>query len=540
MQRRAITAVVGFAAWAQACGGEPIDDAGAEIVHEQVVTDVFELEAPRKVDILLVVDNSTSMADEQATLAANFRAFVDILDDPSVDVDYRVAITTSEVESPGCSDATPENGALQLSPCTQRLDEFVAGDLDLREVACSSACTLDAAALELLPTTTGFDDEPRPRPWLERSGGVQNLPASTSMADALACFGPQGIRGCALEQPLEAMHLALDRMLDAGDPAYGFLRDDAILLIVFLTDEIDCSHAPQWADVFAPGGSEALGSSSALCWNAAVRCSDESGEFVCRSVDKDFEGVPTDDPTRAIVQPLSRYIDRVQAIEDQKRELVFDAEVLVSLIGGVGNDGAMHFTPGSTSDPEFEGEVAIAPGCSTSEGEALPPMRLAEFADAFAADAAYSVCSDNYSPALEGIANKLLSQARPRCFSACATDADAATLLLEPTCRVEQRPLGGTGEPIVACLRDAEGRYVVDPSTQDYALPDGADACHALLVDAQGITPDPNDDLSAECDDFGRVLELKVARRPGVPGPAGHLLLSCLVSAQPSFDCPGL
>lgn len=547
MMRRTRASIVGLLGLVSSCESASQDDAGAERVHEQVVTDVFELEGPRKLDILFVIDNSASMAQEQATLAANFANFLDVLEDPGLGVDYRIALTTTDAGSPGCSDTTPEAGALQLRSCEARLDEFVAEGVDMRDVACNDPCTLDAAALAILPTTTDHDDEAQPRPWLERHQGRTNLPPGTAPADAFACFAPQGIRGCAFEEPLEAMHRALDRMADVDDPAYGFVRSDAVLLIVFVTDELDCSHAPAWADIFSPQGNKVFWSdpsaaapSSALCWNAAVACEDEQGTYACRTIDKDLEGMPTDDPSLAVLQPLSRYIDRVQGIEDQKRELDPDQEVILSLLGGVAHDGSSTFEPGTTSDVEFGDEIAIAPGCSSAEGEALPPMRLAEFVAAFTPNDQFSVCAPDYTPALQAIADKLKSQLQPRCFSACAADQDRATLVLDPGCRVELRPSGEQALPLAECLRDAEGRYVVDPDTQDYAMPEGVDACHVLLVDAAGLTDDPTDDLSPECDDQGRVLEIKLARRPDAAWDGGQLRLSCLVSATPSLDCPGL
>ncbi|HFE44206.1 MAG TPA: VWA domain-containing protein, partial [Nannocystis exedens] len=51
------------------------------------------IEGNREVDVLFVIDNSGSMAEEQALLAANFKAFVDELD--AVDANYRIGIITT-------------------------------------------------------------------------------------------------------------------------------------------------------------------------------------------------------------------------------------------------------------------------------------------------------------------------------------------------------------------------------------------------------------------------------------------------------------
>src|SRR5690606_29906436 len=48
----------------------------------------------KDVDILFVVDNSGSMGEEQATLAANFASFIDVLERPKVSANYRIGVTT--------------------------------------------------------------------------------------------------------------------------------------------------------------------------------------------------------------------------------------------------------------------------------------------------------------------------------------------------------------------------------------------------------------------------------------------------------------
>ena len=182
------------------------------LVHGQVLTvQLSSLDDTRAVDILFVIDDSSSMAQAQANLAANFHRFIEVLEDPFVDVDYRVALTTTDSGNPRCPGSSSERGALVARPCTQRLDDFVLGDLDMRALACTDVCTLSDAELEIVPTTTERDELAKPRPWLEHIAGTTNLPAGVELADAFACMAPQGIAGCDFEAPLESMVLALDR-----------------------------------------------------------------------------------------------------------------------------------------------------------------------------------------------------------------------------------------------------------------------------------------------------------------------------------------
>ena len=57
-------------------------------------TDVFQQNSRKVVDILMVVDNSCSMWEEQDKLATNFDAFIQYFD--RVDVDYQIAVITTD------------------------------------------------------------------------------------------------------------------------------------------------------------------------------------------------------------------------------------------------------------------------------------------------------------------------------------------------------------------------------------------------------------------------------------------------------------
>jgi hypothetical protein len=71
------------------------------------------------------------------------------------------------------------------------------------------------------------------RRWLER--GDSDVPGTFSCAAQVGTGGPS------LEMPLHALELALtDRVNDGTNQ--GFLREDALLAVVVLTDEDDCSR----------------------------------------------------------------------------------------------------------------------------------------------------------------------------------------------------------------------------------------------------------------------------------------------------------
>ncbi len=527
-----------------------------ELDKGQEQEDQLQLTVNKDVDILFIIDNSGSMGEEQANLGANFPSFISVLEAEDVEANYRIGVTTSDNGNPWCpaGTTTPEGGKLVLSSCTTRLGDFLFGnDVDVQDLACNDICDLGAGDLTILPTTTDVDDEPAPRPWLENIEGKKNIPEATAMADAFACFGPQGVNGCGFESQLESMYLALTRAQTNSEDSYGFLRASAILAIVFVTDEADCSYNKDWSAIFDADGNKTFWSdpsaafpTSAVCWNAGVDCvGDPAGYDVCNPANKDVNGNSGVGDDAAVLHPMSRYIGLVEGLEQEKKQLNAQQEVIVALIGGVSNSGDVFYSDVGDTDPGFQDSFGIGPGC-TAPGDvaAVPPVRLRDMSEAFTPDNMFSICESDYSPALEAIANKIRDQIKPACYTKCVKDTDAATALVEPECTVEENPPGNGTEDTVRieeCLRDASG-YVIDPGTNDYAMPaDGVNVCYVALTDDSMMTPATTDDMSPECvaDNFN--LEFKVIRRPGFPAEGGTAIsATCSLADFPDVTCPGI
>ncbi|MBM4369973.1 MAG: hypothetical protein FJ102_27435, partial [Deltaproteobacteria bacterium] len=58
--------------------------------------DVFQQNRKNTVDVLLVVDNSCSMVEEQGKLATNFESFIQYFD--TADVDWQIGVITTDME----------------------------------------------------------------------------------------------------------------------------------------------------------------------------------------------------------------------------------------------------------------------------------------------------------------------------------------------------------------------------------------------------------------------------------------------------------
>lgn len=151
------------------------------------VSDRFEQVPAPVADVLFVVDNSCSMEDEQAALGENLGAFLSFAD--AEGVDYQVAVTTTDVRTVGSGISAGERGRFVGSP-------------------------------RILNSQTPNRDQIFLRTVTEGVGGTS---------------------GSGVEAGLEAAYLALTDPLVNGTNA-GFLREDASLALVFVSDEEDQSE----------------------------------------------------------------------------------------------------------------------------------------------------------------------------------------------------------------------------------------------------------------------------------------------------------
>jgi hypothetical protein len=513
------------------------------------------LRVNKDVDILFVIDNSGSMGEEQALLANNFGAFIDVLEADDVDANYRIGITTSDNGNPWCQ-TSPEAGKLVLSSCKDRLGDFLFnnGTVDVQDLACNNGCTLSGADVEVIPTTTDLDSTPKPRPWLENIEGKKNIPESTSTVDAFKCFGPQGINGCGFESQLESMYLALERAENVNEDEYGFIRATAILAVVFVTDEADCSYNKDYAEIFEQDGNKVFWSdpsasfpTSAVCWNAGVECTGDPSNYTsCDPVNKDTSGNSGVADVDAVLHPMSRYYGLLDGLEQQKQDFNAEQEIIVALIGGVDASGNVVYA--DATDPEFQDDFGIGPGCSAPGAgpepvRAVPPVRIRDLVNRYTEGNMFSICNDDYSEALDAIAARIRDQIKPACYTKCVADTDPTTSLVEPECTVAES-VPGVENPVAVpeCLRDASGAYVIDASTNDHAMP-GADVnvCYALLTDDANATPSTADDMSSECIDSNYNLEFEITRRLGFPAAGGtSISASCSLADFPDVSCPGI
>ena len=310
-----------FAVLAAACAAEAPSSSSAALTGDLT---------PPKLDILFVVDNSGSMAQEQASLAANLPGLLDqVAASAGAVPDLHIGVVSSSVgigdfSCQGCNYGG-DRGLLQVTP---RID------------GCSP------------PTGHFIEDAP---------GGEVNY--SGTLADTFSCIALLGTAGCGFEQHLESMKQALD----GSNPGNaGFLRDDAMLAIVILADEDDCSAAdPSVFDTHQCHVTDPLGAFEGFrCTEFGVIC---DGANLDRNPDEYSDCSPRTDSYMADPAGYVAFLTSLKGGESWR--------VFAAVIAGPTSPFAVVLD--SNEDPR------LAPSCSSAMGKADPAVSLASFAAAF-------------------------------------------------------------------------------------------------------------------------------------------------------------
>lgn len=176
-----------------------------------VRVDTYSQQSASKIDVLWVVDNSGSMEPRQQNLARNFSSFIDVFTRSAVD--YRIAVTTTDIfkNAPGGQGTFYGNPAI-LTPQTPNVLTAFANNIKVGTSGSSYEAGLEAASLAL--------DR-------QSQANAQKLSAiDTCKGNCTSSKNPpECVQGCYDQNPVP------------------FLRPDAFLYIVFVSDEEDRSSS---------------------------------------------------------------------------------------------------------------------------------------------------------------------------------------------------------------------------------------------------------------------------------------------------------
>lgn len=323
------------------------------------------LDAPpavtRDLDILFVVDNSPSMEEEQDNLRRNFPVFMNQLRQlPGGLPNLHVAVVSTDlgagrgIGTGACARPGGDRGIFQTKP------------------ACGLAN--DARFIS------------------SANGGTQNNFAG-DIAQVFSCMADLGVRGCGYEHHLQAARVALYEAITPENS--GFLRRDAFLAIIIISDEDDCSGettSDLYLDDLAYPGTTA----SFRCSHTGHVCNGAAPPLA--EFDVPLESCQANPAGRLI--KVDEIVESIRALKARP-----DQQILVSGIFGWPREGQV----GRYSYVRRREGLDVNAVCeSFNNGESFPGLRLKKFVESFgAASSFHSICDNDFSPTLTKIGEKL-------------------------------------------------------------------------------------------------------------------------------------
>jgi hypothetical protein len=462
---------------------QPVDLGG----EYRTVLDV-EPEPITALDILFVVDTSGSMGPGQRDLveAAGAHLFGTLEAELGELPDMHVAVISTDVGA----------GPYNISGCTGAGDDGLFQNQP-QTTGCSA------------PSDAFLKDAPDPA-----GGRVHNFDGE--LADAFGCIARLGIDGCGFEQPLEAARRALDGRHPEND---GFLRDEALLMLVVITDEDDCSvFDTQMFDTSQNDLDAPLGPlTSFRCFEFGVVCDGDDP----RSEGERTHCEPRDDSE--FMTAISELVDFFRGVKPDP------GRVAVTLVSGgadgveVASDGNGNprLAPVCTREPPPECADAIWPpdagpgddppdagpltpgDCWNDYSRTDPSVRLNAFLDEFPGRSHFApICDLAMSSHLESTARLAADiMGRRPCLRGELVDANREQPGIQAKCR---------GYDVTMASGAEVGRTDV-PSCSESG---GALPCFTLAEDA-------------ECDHLESTLAARVQRGQSATRPA-HFVVECL------------
>ena len=437
-----------------ACNSRKVQKPYCEITGQQ--SQIFE-PVSRKVDLLFLIDDSSSTERKQENIICNFPKLVDTLERiPGGLPDLHVGVVSSNMGSGTftLSNCDSKDGAFQAAPHPVRIDCSQYGGAPLDTTGCTG---------------------PAGRGYIDYRSSADNNVGGQPLATAFSCVAALGSKGCGFEQPLQAVARSLERSKDPKDAVNaGFLRDDALLVVVVLTDEDDCSlPADSWlADRRdGEGISSPLGPLEFRCTDRGFLCGGQhpprngAGQPLACQPD---DGAFIDDPKHALL-PVADLVRRVKAVKP-------DRTIVEAIAGPAPPDG--EFKVVQRVDPMTgASSPALGPSCTGGPGigDGAPAVRVQRFLEAFDSQKRIvNICQRSFAASLDSIARliekglKPCLQARPLdrqgLVARRAADADCQVADVQvgsggPDCRI---PLPRCGEGALTppgCARDLPARH---------------------------------------------------------------------------------
>ena len=482
----------------------------------------------RAVDLLILIDDSPSMRQEQAKLAEQVPRLVNLLLTGGVDSDGSTPVGDfPAVQSLHVGVITPDLG-YSTEPPTDYTP-----DVDFNPTA---ACT--SAGKAGFMQVEGLSGEPRelceamtpPEGTLYLNFPEPPFSQADFISDVTCVTGQDN--GCGFEQQLEAI---LASTADRNSANAGFNRDDALLAVILITDEDDCSTTdPRVFDVdarpsnpyqgpFADAPTNSLVQFNLRCWQH---------KEALQQIERYVEGIANlkSDPSQVVFAaitgiPEDSALDRENFNSDEAR---YDAILA---------DTGMAEVPNPADDGEQT--QSLTPACTATDGSgtAVPGVRIVETMKGLAEDntgvgtVVESICASDYAPALNAIVDRIAAALRQLCLPR-PLNRDSRSLV---GCEVrEVQPEGET------CATAGRGREEVAVATED-----GRDVCRVTQLPSNPVDGVPSglgwfyDDFTAEtasaCS-FNPEQQRVSFTEGAAPESGARVRFECLQAAPPQDE----
>jgi len=335
----------------------------------------------RKVDMLFLVDDSSETTRLQTTFLNNFPVFLTTLRGLSgPPADLHIAVVSSDL---GAGDGS-------IGGCNA-----AGGDQGIFRHTARGACT----STGLTPGATFIAD----------NGAVANY--TGNLVDVFDCIAALGENGCGFEHQLAAVARALGADgMPPPEENQGFLRPDAYLFIMLVTNEDDCS-APPGSSLF---DSTMNSASAPLGYVGSYRCN-EFGHL-CDGARPPrlppdgnaadviaLEGCHSAESAGMLI-PIASLVAQLRALKPFP-----DQQIIVAALAGPREPYEVHWLvrSGETAPRPHVAHSCTAPDLSWAD----PAVRIADWVNAFGANGLFlSACDTSFAPSLDRLA-QLLSQA---------------------------------------------------------------------------------------------------------------------------------
>jgi hypothetical protein len=438
----------------------------------------FQQSVNRNVDLLFLVDDSSSMRLSQDNLNRNFPVFMNtLMAAPQGLPNLRVAVISSDM---GAGDGS-------VASC-----DASGGKQGIFQYTARGSC----AATNLQAGAT----------YIENIGGVANY--TGNLADVFTCIAALGETGCGFEHQFASITRALGVDGLGAPPAenQNFVRKDAYLVVILITNEDDCSASlgqgpNNRIPLFDTGSNTNM--ASQLGPPANFRCN-EFGH-TCptgvvgtgRSVPHPDRNAPNLDMTQRVTydgcksDDTEGFLLSAKDTADKIKSLKNDpSQVIVAAITGPATPYTVTWKAPSTADTSCNTNMqscpwpVIAHSCGSDTdpaGFADPGVRIADFVGEFGANGLnLPICATDFAPSLTRIGDLINASLQPPCISGQVAMKPGTQ---EPDCTVVTHTLNSSGnyvdKAIGSCASGAP-----DPC---WTLNNGG-TCGGFQVD---VTPDP-------------------------------------------------